>query len=169
MEQINDEFVDYVICRASFDAQELATNHPPHWSNANKKLVHELACPRGPASLSGTIHYARFKELPLPKTYIHVARKTRLEMREDAFTYDEEKEEATEGRLVVPWHKNFAHSHLFIAYSGGLFAQDEMQVAEHPALSSLREALMATRDKRHVLVHLAIIILNRQFLIAHKN
>ena len=43
----------------------------------------------------------------------------------------------------VEWHVNFADPHLFVAYGSSLFAQDEMQVAEHPALGSLREALEA--------------------------
>ena len=38
---------------------------------------------------------------------------------------------------------NFADPHLFVAYGSSLFAQDEMQVVEHPALRALREALDA--------------------------
>ena len=48
---------------------------------------------------------------------------------------------------AVEWHVNFADPHLFVAYGSRLFAQDEMQVAEHPALGSLKEALDA-RDFR---------------------
>jgi hypothetical protein len=44
---------------------------------------------------------------------------------------------------TVEWHLNFADPHLFAAYAGPLFAQDEMQVAEHPALGALREQLKA--------------------------
>ena len=32
---------------------------------------------------------------------------------------------------------------MFVYYAGGLFAQDEVQVAEHPALGSLKQALVA--------------------------
>ncbi|MBI5542366.1 MAG: hypothetical protein HY901_00640 [Deltaproteobacteria bacterium] len=39
------------------------------------------------------------------------------------------------------WHVNFADPRLFCAYSGPLLAQDELQVAEHPALAAVREAL----------------------------
>lgn len=46
---------------------------------------------------------------------------------------------------AVEWHVNFADTRLFTAYGTGLFAQDEMQVAEHPALGALREALNARR------------------------
>lgn len=142
---------DYVTCQASFDANELATDHPPRWLHPNKKLVYALACPRGADSHRGTLHYSRYKELPLPSLYVPddaMKQKTQLEMREDAFTYEPTAQEE-EGRPVVSWYKNFAHSHLFIAYAGGLYAQDEMQVAEHPILASLREALTSSRDKRY--------------------
>jgi hypothetical protein len=39
------------------------------------------------------------------------------------------------------WHLNFAETELFFAYGGALFAQDEMQVAEHPVLASVRQRL----------------------------
>ena len=42
----------------------------------------------------------------------------------------------------MDWYLNFAHYDLFCAYGGALFAQDEMQVVEHPALASLRHALL---------------------------
>jgi len=41
----------------------------------------------------------------------------------------------------VEWHVNFADAQLFGFYGGGLFAQDEMQVAEHPVLASVREVM----------------------------
>jgi len=44
---------------------------------------------------------------------------------------------------VVEWHVNFADPHLFVAYGSVLLAQDELQVAEHPILGSLYEALDA--------------------------
>ena len=44
---------------------------------------------------------------------------------------------------AAEWHVNFADPALFVAYGSSLFAQDEMQVAEHPALGALAEALRA--------------------------
>jgi hypothetical protein len=41
------------------------------------------------------------------------------------------------------WQVNFADPYLFIGYGSRLFAQDEMQVAEHPVLGALLEALQA--------------------------
>ncbi len=57
--------------------------------------------------------------------------------------YDYARAAGVEG--AVEWHVNFADPRLFTAYGLGLFAQDEMQVAEHPALGALREALHARR------------------------
>ncbi len=48
---------------------------------------------------------------------------------------------------------NFADPHLFIAYTSGLFAQDEMQVAEHPALGALREALVSDGHEAVTMEH----------------
>jgi hypothetical protein len=59
----------------------------------------------------------------------------RLVVRPGYFTYDPGPE------ALVHWHVNFAHSDLFAFYGGPLFAQDEWQVAEHPLLASVREAL----------------------------
>jgi hypothetical protein len=61
----------------------------------------------------------------------------RLETRTDVYDY------ATTSPDAVEWHVNFADPDLFGLYDGDLFAQDEMHVAEHPALGALREALAA--------------------------
>ena len=64
-----------------------------------------------------------------------------IEVREDVYDYAS----ATGVAGAEEWHVNFADPRLFTAYGSGLFAQDEMQVAEHPALGALREALHARR------------------------
>lgn len=74
--------------------------------------------------------------MPLPETARRERTRPAFELREDYFTY----ESPPQGR--VDWHLNFAHYDLFCAYGGPLFAQDEMQVTEHPALASLRHALI---------------------------
>lgn len=43
----------------------------------------------------------------------------------------------------MEWWVNFADPILFVAYAGRLFAQDEIQVAEHPALGHLKEKLVS--------------------------
>lgn len=47
------------------------------------------------------------------------------------------------GGGAVEWHVNFADPNLFVAYGTALFAQDELQVAEHPVLGSLKETLLS--------------------------
>lgn len=49
-------------------------------------------------------------------------------MKEDTYSYPEVKEKNT-----IEFHVNFADTHLFGYYGGGLFAQDELQVGEHPS------------------------------------
>lgn len=59
-----------------------------------------------------------------------------IEIREDYYGYE------PSNRRAVDWYLNFAHSDVFAFYGSRLMAQDEMLVAEHPALASLRETLV---------------------------
>lgn len=77
--------------------------------------------------------------MPLPATFAP-AHTAGLVLRHDGY-YDYLP--VLSAPAAVEWHVNFADPHLFVAYAGSLFAQDEMQVAEHPILGSLREALRA--------------------------
>ena len=131
-----------LLIRASFEASVLAARHPPRLTHASKKLVHALACPPG-SPLAGTLTLSRWRAMPLPRALPATA--PEHEMREDIFGY----EVAPAGTPpLVEWYVNFADRSLFVAYGGPLLAQDEMQVAEHPALGSLREALKASADPR---------------------
>ena len=108
--------------------------HPPRWQNESKRLVARLSCPDG-ATHSGALTFTRWRALPLPESLPEVV--PQVESRPDYFTY--------ESWGPGEWHLNFADRNLFGYYAGPLFAQDEMQVAEHPALAALREALIARR------------------------
>ena len=66
------------------------------------------------------------------------ATKTKVIVTPDIFKYDERVEESH----AKHWYMNFAHSQLFVAWRSSLFAQDEIQVCEHPSLGSLKEYLM---------------------------
>jgi Poly (ADP-ribose) glycohydrolase (PARG), Macro domain fold len=125
------------ICRRVFDTQKLVAEFPPRIASPNKRIVYGIACPPGSAP-SGQIVFSRWAKTSLPATLEPDISQTQFEAREDFFGY----EPPQEGTRVVEWYVNFAHSDLFCAYGGSLFAQDEMQVAEHPALGSLREALL---------------------------
>ncbi|MBK9964863.1 MAG: hypothetical protein IPP07_08140 [Holophagales bacterium] len=124
--------------RREFAAQRLATEHPPVLRNPNKRVVHEIACPPG-SSHGGGVVCTRWGAMPLPESFTP-ERGAEGVVRYDGF-YDYRPALAEPG--AVEWHVNFADPHLFFAYGGPLFAQDEIQVAEHPILGSLREALQA--------------------------
>lgn len=125
--------------RLVFDAGELVYGYPPVMHDANKRVVYEIACPPG-RPLSGEIVYTRWPAFPLPERATPRRALEILESRPGIFDY------APAANLpgAVEWHVNFADPRLFFGYGTSLFAQDEMMVAEHPALGALREALRAT-------------------------
>lgn len=125
-----------LICRHTFEMQELMDAYPPRIYNANKKLVYSIACPPS-CAYSGQLMFSRWGAMPLPQTLSSSEHRTELDEREGYFGY-----EPSPDSTQLEWYLNFAHQDLFCAYGGSLFAQDEMQVAEHPALGSLREALL---------------------------
>jgi hypothetical protein len=120
--------------RLSYDAELLAERYPPVLKHPNKSVVLELArrnAPASPESLQVT-RWSAFdqRQVSLPPTHDTSVR---------AGYYDYVPDSAPLPGLE--WHVNFADPRLFVAYGSGLFAQDEMQVAEHPILGSLVEAL----------------------------
>ena len=124
--------------RGEFDAGRLMRQHPPVLRNPNKLVVFRIACPDGTAG--GHLSYGRWPEMSLPATVDPARAAVRVEVRDGFYDYELLASEPT-----LEWHVNFADPRLFYAYGSSLFAQDEMQVAEHPALGSLREALVAER------------------------
>jgi len=124
--------------RLVFPTQKLMEEHPPVLWNRNKRIVFEVACP--PESISaGELTYTRWSAMALPGAVDLRSAVERVEAREGPYDYALE----TTPLDAVHWHVNFADPRLFVAYRGALFAQDEMQVAEHPALGALKEALTA--------------------------
>lgn len=129
--------------RLTFDAATLVREHPPVLRNTNKLVVYTVACPEG-SQHAGTIGYSRWPAMALPEQVDPAAALGIVESRPTIFDY------APADCTAVEWHVNFADPLLFYAYGSGLFAQDEMQSAEHPALGSLVEAL-------HVGSHRAVV------------
>ena len=123
--------------RHAFKADALMAEHPPCLCNPNKQVVLDIACPPG-AVHRGTIGYSRWAAMDLPNHLDPVP--ADLVVASPGFFDYRPVIDRDDG---VEWHLNFADPHLFVAYAGGLFAQDEMQVAEHPALGSLKQALEA--------------------------
>jgi len=120
--------------RITFEAGTLIREHPPRWGHANKRLVFEIASTSA-FPFEGQVSYSRWPQLELPS---EVTSRPRFSVCRGHFSYVASAESAT-----VDWHLNFADAHLFVAYDSSLLAQDEHQVAEHPILGSVREALLA--------------------------
>lgn len=122
--------------RLAFDGGELMYEHLPVIHDANKRIVYDIACPPE-CQFPGEVVYTRWPAFALPDGADARRALTLLESRPGIFDY------APASNLpgAVEWHVNFADPRLFCGYGTSLFAQDEMMVAEHPALGAIREAL----------------------------
>ena len=125
-----------LLTRLCFDTQRMIHEFPPEIQNRNKLEVFKIACPKGCVH-SGEIAFSRWSEIPLPETVTISEWRTNIQIREDVFGY-----EPTEQAGMMELYLNFSNYEIFTDYGGPLLAHDEMQVAEHPALASLREALI---------------------------
>jgi hypothetical protein len=126
--------------RRDYDAATLMRQHAPVLRNPNKQVVYRIACPDG--TVAGHVSYSRWAEMPLPATADPGAAASLLDVRDGFFDYEPVAAPAP-AAATVEWHVNFADPNLFFAYGWSMFAQDEIQAAEHPVLGSLREALVA--------------------------
>lgn len=122
--------------RRTWDARRLFEEHPPRIHDRNKRIVLGVACPET-AQLAGEVSFTRWAAMTLPESFRPSEAAERV-VRHDGF-YDYRPVLAG----AVELHVNFADPELFFGYGGRLFAQDEIQVAEHPVLASVREALLA--------------------------
>jgi Poly (ADP-ribose) glycohydrolase (PARG) len=132
-----DKLLDNLISRHTFNTQNLVDAHPANLRDANKKIVYQIACPPG-CTHNGELVFSRWGAMTVPAFLSDSGSQTEFEERKGYFSY-----QPSGNTSQVEWYLNFAHSDLFCAYGDPLFAQDEMQVAEHPALGSLREALLS--------------------------
>lgn len=120
--------------RLSFDAAQLICEYPPRWSDPNKQLVFDIADGSGYPN-EGTVEYARWVgDAPSGR----ISDGLDFTVHSGIFDYADSQDPGG-----VNWYMNFADPRLFVAYGSPLMAQDELQVAEHPILGSLREALVA--------------------------
>ena len=126
-----------LLAELRFDAQSLVRAHPPRVVHPNKAALWALSSPPG-ATHAGELWVTRWAGHRTPASPGPLATPT-IALVPTMFDYGAPSE-GTEA-----WWVNFADPMLFGFYGGGLFAQDEMQVAEHPALASLREALLGTK------------------------
>ena len=125
--------------RLELDAARLRRDHPPRIRDPQKRAIFDLS--GGEARIPrGTLVVTRW--LPgdgndATRPSVRVGPQVSTAGVDGPFTYPR----AEEG--VVAWHVNFADTHLFAFYGGPAFAQDEIQVAEHPLLASVRELLVS--------------------------
>ena len=132
-----DNLLQHRIYRYQFETAALINAYPPQFLNENKQIVHRISCPPG-CHYQGELAVSRWFAMSLPQTFSPLENQIDLDVRPNHFGY-----EPSPHPDQVEWYLNFAHQDLFCAYHSSLFAQDEMQVAEHPALGSVREALLA--------------------------
>ncbi len=123
--------------RRFFKAGSLMRQHPPRWRHPNKGVVFTVACSPGSVH-RGTVGYTRWEAMLLPNR-LEAGGRELVDQAAGFFDYRPVLDPVT----GLEWHLNFADAHVFVAYGSSLFAQDEMKVAEHPALGALREALLA--------------------------
>ncbi|MEQ9500384.1 MAG: hypothetical protein RIT81_26145 [Deltaproteobacteria bacterium] len=121
-----------LIQEARFETPRLVAEHPAEFRSAKKRALFERIAPAG-THHQGTIEVRRYGSQHPTGSFD--LRALDLELRPTIFEYT-----TTEG--ATDWYLNFAHHELFSCYGTRLFAQDEIQVAEHPALASLTEALL---------------------------
>jgi hypothetical protein len=120
--------------QGELEAARLWARFPPRVANLAKRQLLDLA--GGVARVPrGRLRVARYACGRLPATCHDLA--PTLHSVEGGFAYE------AEAAGDCAWYVNFADQHLFFAYGSPAFAQDEIQVAEHPILGSLREALLA--------------------------
>ena len=130
------ENTTHLLASETLSATDLLSRYPPRIEHAKKQLLFDIALSRG---LSGDVSVARYSEIPLPNTYTPFVPDTEIIARKGYFRYSK-----TDG--ADDWFMNFAHHDLFNGYGHFMFAQDEIQVAEHPALASFRELMLARDD-----------------------
>ncbi|MFX1238648.1 MAG: hypothetical protein ACFE8P_13145, partial [Promethearchaeota archaeon] len=101
-----------------------------------KKIVFNIACPLGCVHV-GNVIISKWSQIEWPEDLSQNKLLTSHLMDHDIYKYQSRFSDLN----AIEWHVNFADRNLFGYYGGGLFAQDEMQVAEHPILGSIRECL----------------------------
>lgn len=130
------EAIPEPLYREIIDTDDMVRLFPPRLADPHKRLIHSIACPDG-SHHQGKLVVSRWQMLPkLPAQLDENAnQQTRFSTQSSHYDYQPGNAGGVE------WHVNFADGDLFVAYGSHLFAQDEIQVAEHPSLGSLRDML----------------------------
>lgn len=133
-ERLETERSNHRLASETLNANDILRTYPPRLEHAKKKLLFDIALVDHP---NATVTVDRYEEIGLPELFLPYSPSTKVTATKGYFQYEESGDENC--------YMNFAHHHLFHGYGHFMFAQDEIQVAEHPVLASIRE-LMLTRD-----------------------
>lgn len=124
--------------RLQFDAADLLQRHPPDFQHPHKRMLFESAY-SSDSPPSGCLEVSRW--LPEPLSQIAIP----FDLTTSVVTGYYDYRLSDPSAKSFEWHVNFSDPHLFVAYGSRLFAQDEMQVMEHPLLGAVREAIVARK------------------------
>ena len=130
-----------LLWRELLDTKEIMNRYPPKFMNPHKSWIYSQI-PFDKTTSSPKITISRWQTLPLPfKDEISHPRsgKTLVISHPEMFKYAQTPQNNNVKSRV--WYLNFADRNLFGYYQGALFAQDEMQIVEHPILGSIRHWL----------------------------
>ena len=64
-----DGFSDHLICRHTFEMQDLMELYPPDVYDTNKKIVHSIACPTQ-CTYSGQLVFSQWCAMQLPRRHV---------------------------------------------------------------------------------------------------
>lgn len=125
---------------ARLDSARLLQQHPPSFHCDNKQRVWQLIQSRKKdgkegGSVAPQLRVSRYDSrlVVLEASNLLSGSGARLDVVSSVYAY--ESSSASE----CHWWTNFADAHLFGFYGSSLFAQDEWQCMEHPALCALRD------------------------------
>jgi hypothetical protein len=132
-----------LLFRERWPGRELSRDYAPRFSDSNKNLLYQIAGGVG-AEGDTNVAVSRWAASAIPE--LRWSHPLRLATDPGYYRY-----QAVHDKARLEWYVNFADAQLFGFYGSSLFAQDEMQVAEHPILGSVREKLSALSrsDKRY--------------------
>jgi hypothetical protein len=117
--------------RRTWNTSELLAGHRPRHAHPNKSLLFDLALDECTAP-TGEMTLSRWPTLSLPEAIGLPPVAFRIEAIPGHFSYAPISQADT-----LEWHLNFADLDAFATWRTALLAQDEIQVAEHPALAAL--------------------------------
>lgn len=121
------------------ECDSLMAAHTPKFTNQRKLKLFNKAKAKKEASLNGDVTVTRCTPDTREMDSTTFS-KTEVKIKQNPAFFNYEKDQDTAERKV--WWMNYADPKLFGFYANEFFAQDEIQVLEHPILASVREYLI---------------------------